>query len=133
MDHRDVASAAVEAFMNYTRTFRALDARAVAVHFEAPAIMISPHGVVALPDAAAVERFYTGVMADLKTKNYARTEFSRLAGRRLSDDLVVVSGSGAWVTGAGTPFSRFGMTYTLRLSDRTWRIVAAIVHDPDIS
>jgi len=130
MDNQDIG-AAVEAFIRYTKAFRSLDARAVASHFEAPAIMISPHGVVALPDAAAIERVYAPVMADLSTKGYARTDFSALGGRRLSRDLAVVTGAGAWVTKSGDPFSRFGMTYTLHLSDQTWRIVVAIIHDPD--
>jgi len=61
---------------------------------------------------------------------YARTQFSPLAERRPSDDLVVVSGSGILVKQSGEELRRFGMTYTPRRSNQDWRIVVAVVHDP---
>jgi hypothetical protein len=68
-------------------------------------------------------------MAELPAKRYARTEFSALEERRLSDDLTVLTGSGTWVDVEGKPFMPFGMTYTLRRTGRDWRIVIAIIHD----
>jgi hypothetical protein len=70
-----------------------LDPRAVASHFETSAMMISLHGVVTLPDAAAIERVYAPAMADLSTKGQARTDFSALSGRRPSHDLAVITGA----------------------------------------
>ncbi len=123
------ASEAIDAFRRYTEAFQARDPRGVVPHFHEPAMMITPREVKPLATGAAVEEVYRRVMTDLP-KDYARTEFSPLEERRLGDDLVMVSGSGAWVNEAGEAFMKFGMTYTLRRTDGTWRIVVAAIHAP---
>ena len=123
-------SGAVDTFRRYTEAFQTLDPRAAAQFFNEPAIMITPQGVVPLPTGAAVEQAYQRVMADLPAKGYVRTEFSPFSERRLADDVAVVSGRGAWKNAAGEDFMRFGMTYTLRRTGQTWRIVVAAIHDP---
>jgi hypothetical protein len=50
---------------------------------------------------------------------------------RLSDDLTMVNGSGAWKNAANDDLMPFGMTYTLRCIGQTWRIVVAAIHAPD--
>ena len=124
-------SPAAEAFWSYTRAFQKLDPKAVAAHFSEPALMITPRGVVALPNAAAVEQAYARVMAELPAQRYARTEFSRVEERRLGDDLTMLAGSGSWVDSAGEKFMPFGMTYTLRRTGESWRIVVAMIHNAD--
>jgi hypothetical protein len=107
-----------------------LDPRALPPHFHQPALMITPRDVVSLPTAAAVEQAYAPVMAGLPAQGYARTEFPQLAAHRLSDDLVVVSGLSVWTKESGEELQRFGMNYTLRRTELTWRIVVAMIHDP---
>ena len=123
-------SGVLEAFERYTQAFQALDARAVARHFHEPAFFITPKDVVSLPTAEAVEQTYTRVMADMPP-DYVRTEFSPLSEHRLSDDLAMVSGSGVWKNAANEDLMPFGMTYTLRRSGQSWRIVVAAIHAPD--
>ena len=77
-----------------------------------------------------VEHAYARVMADMPP-DYVRTEFSPLSVHRLSDDLAMVSGSGAWKNAANDDLMPFGMTYTLRRVGHTWRIVVAAIHAPD--
>ena len=57
-------------------------------------------------------------MADMPP-DYVRTEFSPLSVHRLSDDLTMVSGSGAWKNAANDDLMPFGMTYTLRRLGQT--------------
>jgi ketosteroid isomerase-like protein len=123
--------AVIEAFQRYARAFQTLDPSAVVSSFHQPALMISPRGVVALPDPAAIERTYQGVMAELVKSAYARTDFRNLTERQLSDELAVVTGSGAWIDQAGKQFSTFGVSYTFRLVKQQWRIVVAIIHEAD--
>ena len=123
-------SGALEAFRRYTQAFQALDARAAAQHFHEPAFFITPKEVVALPTVEAVEQMYVRVMADMPA-DYVRTEFSPLSEHRLSDDLAMVSGGGAWKNAANENLMPFGMTYTLRRSGQTWRIVVAAIHAAD--
>lgn len=123
-------SGVLEAFGQYTQAFQALDARAVARHFHEPAFFITPKDVVSLPTAEAVEQTYARVMADMPP-DYVRTEFSPLSEHRLSDDLAMVSGSGAWKNAANEDIMPFGMTYTLRRTGQSWRIVVVAIHAPD--
>jgi ketosteroid isomerase-like protein len=129
MQHNETGGA-LEAFRRYTEAFQALDARAVAQHFHEPAFFITPRDVLALPTLEAVEQAYARVMADMPP-DYARTEFSPLSEHRLSDDLAMVSGGGVWKNAANEDLMPFGMTYTLRRSGDTWRIVVATIHASD--
>ncbi|MBX3168469.1 MAG: DUF4440 domain-containing protein [Candidatus Eremiobacteraeota bacterium] len=123
-------SPAVEAFRGYTRAFQDLDPRRVAHYFHEPAFTITPHGLTPLPTRNEVEEVYRRLMRDLPAQGYARTEFSPLQERGLADDLVTVSGSGAWKKSNGEVIRRFGMTYTLRRSKGVWRVAVALIHDP---
>jgi len=125
------ASPAVEAFWRYAKAFQSLDPKAVAAHFNEPALMITPQGVNAMLNAQAVEQAYARVMAELPAQRYDRTEFSRIDEHRLGDDLTMLTGSGSWVDKSGKKFMPFGMTYTLRRTGQNWRIVVAIIHSAD--
>lgn len=126
------SSGALTAFKLYTQAFGALDARAVAQYFYEPALLITPKDVIALPDAAAVERTYARIMSEMP-RDYTRTEFRGLSERRLGDDLSVVTGNGSWKNAANDDIMPFGMTYTLRRTGDAWRIVTAAVHAADQS
>ncbi len=128
---KNAPNPAVEAFRSYTAAFQALDSKAVAAHFHEPALMITPKGIDALPNAAAVEQAYARIMAELPAQRYARTEFSQLEERRLGDDLAMLTGSGSWIDTSGKKFMPFGMTYVLRRGSQGWRIVTAIIHSAD--
>src|SRR5262245_13461074 len=117
-------------FHLYTQAFQALDARAVAQHFHEPAFFIAPGDVRALPTIAAVEQAYAKVMADMPP-DYARTEFGPMSVHRLGGDLAMVSGAGVWKNAANEDLMPFGMTYTLRRTGQTWRIVVVAIHAPD--
>jgi ketosteroid isomerase-like protein len=125
------ASPAIDAFRSYAKAFQSLDPKAVATYFDEPALMITPKGVQALANAAAVEQAYARIMAELPAQRYARTEFSQLEERSLGDDLTMLTGSGSWVDTSGKKFMPFGMTYVLRRTSQRWRIVTAIIHNPD--
>ena len=125
------AEAAVAAFRRYARTFETLNPQAVAPFFNQPALLISPQGIVALPTAADVAGFFTPLMDGLRAQAYTTSEFPRLAGHRLGDDLALVSGVGIWKTAAGAELRRFGLTYTLVRGGGSWKIAVAAVHDPD--
>src|SRR5262245_25848735 len=120
-------------FRRYAQAFQSLSPKAVAEHFNEPAIMITPRGISAFTTAADVAQAYGRLMAELPGLSYSRTEFFEITERRLSDDLALVTGSGVWKTASGDdlPHSHFGMSYTLRRAGNTWRIVVAAIHDPD--
>jgi ketosteroid isomerase-like protein len=120
---------AIEAFRRYVEVFERLDPQAVTSYYNEPALLISPQGIASLPTSADVEQFFNSVMADLKAQGYARSEFPRLAEYYLSDELALVSGVGVWKKASGEQLRRFGLTYTLRRTHPSWRIVVATIHD----
>jgi ketosteroid isomerase-like protein len=124
------SSGALEAFKLYTQAFGALDARAVAGFFYEPALLITPKEVIPFPTAAAVEQTYARIMGDMP-RDYTRTEFRELSERRLGDDLALVTGNGSWKNASNDDIMPFGMTYTLRRTADTWRIVVAAIHASD--
>ncbi len=124
---------ALDAFKRYTASFRTLNAAAVVPHYQPPALLISPRGVVALASGAEIERFYRQVMAELPGMGYATTDFARLEERQLAPDLALVTGAGTWKTAAGKELSRFGMSYLLRRVGEDWKITVAAVHEPEAS
>jgi len=124
------SNGALASFKLYTKAFGALDARAVARHFYEPALLITPKEVIPLPTAAAVEETYARIMGDMP-RDYTRTEFRGLSERRLGDDLALVTGNGSWKNASNDDIMPFGMTYTLRRTADTWRIVVAAIHASD--
>ena len=120
---------AIGAFMRYVEVFERLDPQAIASYYNEPALLISPQGIASLPTSAYVEQFFDSVMADLKAQGYARSEFPRLAEHYLSNELALVSGVGVWKKASGEQLRRFGLTYTLRRTLQSWRIVVATIHD----
>jgi ketosteroid isomerase-like protein len=129
-DESGEAGEVLAAFKLYTQAFGALDARAVARHFHEPALLVTPKDVIPLPTAATVEQTYARIMGDMPS-DYTRTEFRGLSERRLGHDLALVTGNGSWKNAANDDIMPFGMTYTLRRTADTWRIVVAVIHGVD--
>ena len=129
--HSERSSDAVAVFRKYVQAFQTLDPRAVVPFYGQPALTITPLGVFALPDGAAVEQMYRQVMAPLPGLGYARTELLPLREKRLGDDLAEVSGTGVWTTSSGEELRRFGMTCMLRRDAGTWRFAVLAVHDAE--
>jgi ketosteroid isomerase-like protein len=121
------SSGALAAFNLYTQAFGELNPRAVAKYFHEPALLITPQEVIPLPTAAAVEETYGQIMREMP-RDYTRTEFRGLSERRLGDDLALVTGSGSWKNASNDDIMPFGMTYTLRRTANTWRIVVVAIH-----
>ena len=120
---------AIAAFMRYVEIFERLDSRAIALCYNEPALFISPQIIASLPTTASVEQFFVTVTADLKVQGYSRSEFPRLVEHYLSNDLALVSGVGVWKKASGEQLRRFGLTFTLRQTGPSWRIVVATIHD----
>jgi len=127
----DKQGEAIGAFMRYVEVFERLNPQALASFYSEPALMISPAGIASLSTSASVEQFFDSVMADLKAQGYARSEFHRLAEHYLSNELALVSGVGVWKKASGEQLRRFGLTYTLRRTHQSWRIIVATIHDED--
>ena len=120
-----------QTFTNYTQAFQTLDPRAVLPYFHVPCMFIPPQGVRVLATAADVEALLTQVMKGLKARSYARSELMDLHVKQMSGNTALVSVSRARYTPDGRELERLGETYTLRRTEGGWKIVVAMIHDPD--
>jgi len=70
-------------------------------------------------------------MEGLKASGYARSELTDLHVHQMSESTAVVSVSRVRYTTTGEELERLGETYTLRQTADGWKIVVAMIHDPD--
>jgi ketosteroid isomerase-like protein len=123
--------AITQAFTNYIQAFQTLDPHATIPYFHVPCMFIPPQGVRVLATAADVEALFTQVMEDLKARSYARSEVMDLYVKQMNGNTALVSVSRVRYATDGRELERFGETYTLRRTERGWKIAVAMIHDPD--
>ena len=125
-------NAVLRMFNEYVQAFQTLRAPAVASYIHLPCLFIAPQGVVVMASAAEVEALLDKMMEGLKVRGYARSELTDVKAIPLSENIVLVSVSRARYKKDGSQLERLGETYTFRKIDDGWKIVTAIVHDPDV-
>ena len=85
-----------------------------------------------MSNATEVESWLDKMMDGLKARGYARSELTDVEAIPLSGTIVSVSVSRARYKTDGSQLERLGETYTFRKTDSGWKIVAAMMHDPDV-
>ena len=123
--------AITQTFTNYVQTFQTLDPQATLAYFHVPCMLIPPQGVRVLATAADVESVLIQVMDGFKARGYGRSELTDLHVHQMSKDTALVSVSRVRYKSDGRELERLGETYTLRSTDDGWKIVVAMIHDPD--
>ena len=124
-------AAITQTFTDYVQTFQTLDPRATLSYCHVPCIFNSPQGVRVMATAAEVEALFTAVMESLKASSYARSELKGLHVKQMSKNTALVSVSRVRYKTDGQELEQLGETYTLRKTDDSWKIVVAMIHDPD--
>lgn len=119
-----------ETYSAYLAAFHTLEAEAVAPFFDPPSLFISEGGSVQLTDRNEVVRFFRDLVAQLKARNYARSEVRDLTVHRLSDSLATASGLAIRLAADGSELERLGATYTLRKKPDGWKFVTAVAYPP---
>jgi hypothetical protein len=122
-------------FQDYAKTFESLNPLAILPFYHYPALLISSNKVAALNHQLEGLIKLSFVMAELKFRGYdhARTEF--LSVRQLGNNLAIVSGVVIRYKKDrhekdDDELERFGLTYTLRKVDESWKIITGMLHDP---
>lgn len=119
-------------FNEYVQAFQTLRASAVASYLHLPCMFIARQGVAVMSSTAEVESMLDRMMEGLKARGYARSELADVAAIPLSENIVLVSVSRARYKTDGSQLERLGETYTFRKIDNGWKIVTAMVHDPEV-
>jgi ketosteroid isomerase-like protein len=115
-------------YADYLSAFHSLDARAVVSFYMPPCLFVSDKGTVLMLDSAAVESFFSNVMADLKPKNYHHSEVQDLHVETLSGHLALVRGLAVRYTKDGVVLERLRAVYTLRKVAQAWKFITAVAY-----
>jgi Domain of unknown function (DUF4440) len=121
----------VRMFNAYVETFQKLEPRSAATYLNAPCIFVAPQGVRVMISAADIEALLAGIMAQLKAADYSRSAIDDMRVSRMSDHNALVSVRRIRYRSDGSELQQLGETYTLLKVGENWKIVSAMVHDPD--
>jgi ketosteroid isomerase-like protein len=127
---RDTA-AITQTFTDYIHTFQTLDPQATLSYCHTPCMFISPQGVRVMATQVEAAALFTQVMEGLKARRYARSELTDLHVHQMSENTAFVSVGRVRYATAGEELERLGETYTFRKTEAGWKIVVAMIHDPD--
>lgn len=123
--------AIVQTFTSYVEAFQTLNPQAPLSYCHVPCVFIAPQGVLIMAGIDEIEKFFTRVMEGLKARGYTHSELRTLEVKQMSGDVALVSVSRVRYKTDGQELERVGETYTLRSTGQGWKIVVAMIHDPD--
>jgi hypothetical protein len=89
---------------------------------------ISAGGPVVRPTRADQELFFSGFLASLVERGYARSSWTELEVRLLDADTAIASGISTRFKYDGSELERVGLTYALRRTPQGWRIFLSSTH-----
>ena len=124
--------AIVQAFRNYVQAFQSLEARAPVPYCQLPCLFISDQGVRVMANAGELQAFIAGLMDSLKARGFSRSEVADMRVNQMSENIALVSVRRIRYKTDGSELERLGETYTFRKIDNDWKVLAAMVHDPDV-
>lgn len=117
------------AFMNdYVASFKHLDVRRTAKHFNEPLAVVAGSGVTVLSTQADVATWYQPLFAELANRNYGGSEWAQLRLKALSDGVVIASARAIRRRVDGSELETVGATYLLRNTSQGWRIAVISPH-----
>jgi hypothetical protein len=117
----------------YFTVFQMGNTRAITPYWHTPSIFVSPAGTFALTSTKEAEQFFERSIYALRQRGYARSVLTSVQVKQVADDLALVHANGERYTKDGDLFERMSAVYTMRQTDETWRIVTAVMMDPDRS
>jgi ketosteroid isomerase-like protein len=121
----------VSAYEHYFRAFQTLDARAVLPYCYTPCVFLSSRGVVAANSESETESVFSEMMSALRTRGFAKSVWTDLSAKRLSEVTALLSTRVARLAADGRELERFGATYLLHKTDAQWKIAVLTLHDAD--
>ena len=126
----DERAAAVQAFKDYVAAVASLDAQRVAPHYHEPLMVVAASGARALATRADIAAWLTPVLARMKERGYARSDWSEFQSKLLSNGIAVVSTQTVRYKSDGQQLEKAGFTYILRRTTEGWKVAVLVGHDP---
>ena len=127
----DDKAAVTRVLTDYVNAFGTLDVQAILPFYHEPCLLLSPQGVAAVPNHAAMEATFAPLVEGLRARGYSRSELSMLHVTQLSTTATLASGVAARFKADGQEMERVGVSYLLHKADDRWTIAATVIHDAD--
>jgi hypothetical protein len=115
---------------DYYRDFSTLNVQAILPYFNEPSLLVGPHGVIPVPNHAALLAVFGPVMEGLRAKGYGRSEFELDYAKSLSSSVSLIGGVAVRYNADGQLLERVGITYLLHKTESGWKFATVILHDP---
>jgi hypothetical protein len=125
----DLTQDVLNTFFAYAKAFETLDPNQVVKFFNTPAMLMTPKDFALMLDEATIKLVFLQLFTDLKQKNFKESQLNRYQVTQLSENQAIVSGAATRYDKDGAVLEEFGLTYTLRLDNNQWKIVAGVLHD----
>jgi hypothetical protein len=116
---------------DYYRAFSTLDAQAILPYCLEPTMVVTPQGVAAPPNHAALVAAMAPGMEAFRARGYDRSELTGLNIKLLSPVTAVAGGVAVRYKTDGRELDRAGVTYLLQKMDGGWKICVIVIHDAD--
>jgi Domain of unknown function (DUF4440) len=127
--HLDETEAILATFKDYTQAFETLDPQQVEPYFHQPAMLITTAKVSILNNADQIKRVFWILFADLTLKDFKCSTIDAIQVAQVSENQAIVSGTATRYDVNNLVLDRFGLNYTLRKVDGTWKIIVGVLHD----
>ena len=116
---------------DYYRDFSTLNVQAILPYFNEPSLLVGPHGVIPVPNHAALLAVFGPVMEGLRAKGYGRSEFELDYAKSLSSSVSLIGGVAVRYNADGQLLERVGITYLLHKTESGWKFATVTLHDPN--
>lgn len=126
---KDQTKAVLARFIAYATAFETLKTENVTPFFHHPAMLMTSQQVALMNNDDEVKGVFQALFADLKRKNFARSEMNSIQVKQVSENQAIVSGTATRYRQDKSVLEEFGLTYTLRKGDDDWKIICGVLHE----
>jgi 3-oxoadipate enol-lactonase len=120
-------------FIQYAQAFNSLDPTQVEPFFQVPSMLMTSDLVVVMKESKDVIGVFTVLMDGLKNKSFKESKIlGSLQVSQLSNNQGQVVGIAKRFDTKDKEIEHFGFTYTLRKVEGKWKIIAGVLHEPEM-
>jgi ketosteroid isomerase-like protein len=125
----DDRALAAQALTDYFVAFTSLDNQRVALLCHEPFMLVSSARTSSFGTRADIESWLKPLFAGLKERGYARSEWTPLQVKVLTNGVAIASALIVRYKTDGQEMERFGATYFLRRTNDGWKVAVFTRHD----
>jgi ketosteroid isomerase-like protein len=120
-----------EVLTDYLEALNQNDVTRAARHCAPPLTMVLGDRVVAASTMPEIVIAYTTMLAALRARGCARSEWTEIHVHNLANNLVLASGRATRYKTDGSVLEQIGATYLMRKVGGLWKLSVLVAHDPD--